>query len=98
MADTSYYKERQEFGMGKLEARKLGLIPNLKQEREQGLRPPSYNPTKRKVQDPTKRKVQDPTKRKKSSCTHCRDHHPDDPCGSKSSRKCTKPCRNTCGA
>ena len=53
---------------------------------------------KRKVQDPTKRKVQDPTSRKPMVCGHCRDHHPDDPCGAKSVRKCTKPCRNTCGA
>ena len=37
-------------------------------------------------------------KRKASSCGHCRDHHPDDPCGAASSKKCTKPCRNTCGA
>ena len=97
MADISYYKERQEFGMGKVEARKLGLIPSLKQEREQGLRKKETVPRpqgpNRKVQ-----KVQDPTTRKKSSCTHCRDHHPDDPCGAKNSRGCTKPCRNTCGA
>ena len=53
---------------------------------------------KRKVQDPTKRKVQDPTSRKPMVCGHCRDHHPDDPCGAKRSDKCTKPCRNTCGA
>ena len=39
MADISYYSERQKLGMGKNKARALGLIPSLKDEREQGLRP-----------------------------------------------------------
>ena len=74
MADISYYKERQEFGMGKKEARECGLIPTLKQERAHGLREPKLNPSrgKYKEQDLTKRKKQDPTKRKKQErCKKC---------------------------
>jgi hypothetical protein len=34
---------------------------------------------------------------KAASCGHCRDHHPDDPCGAMVKRKCTKTCVSTCG-
>lgn len=37
--DVSYYKERQKLCMGKLEARKAGLILTLGEERAMGLRP-----------------------------------------------------------
>ena len=36
-------------------------------------------------------------KRKALACGHCRDHHPDDPCGEKTRAKCTKLCVSTCG-
>ena len=74
------------------------LYSNLRRSDVSGRKRKVQDPTKRKVQDPTKRKVQDPTKRKPFACGHCRDHHPDDPCGAKMSWQCTKPCRNTCGA
>ena len=57
-----------------------------------------YSNLRRSDVSKRKRKVQDVTSRKPPTCGHCRDHHPDDPCGAKMSWQCTKPCRNTCGA